>query len=163
MAMDNPLSTIVVLDEEPYCRYLPPNCSIEIGNIAEYPQNSRWDYLFVRNIRSVSNWGAYFDHLHGMLRPGGHIELVDIDDAYDVVCTCPQVGKWAKTNSSAGTSKGTSKGTRASAQANRCSACASFPSAKRRRDLLRESGFCKLTITYHARPWRVTDGAKLSR
>ena len=155
------MSTIVVLDKEPISAYLPPNCTIEVGNIVEYPQNSRWDYLFIRNLRGISDWGAYFDHLRGMLRREGHIELVDIDDAYDVVCTCPQLGEWAKTRNSTGTSKWT--GAWKSAQANICTSCASFPSATTRRDLLRESGFCKLTVTYHARPWRVTDGAKLSR
>ena len=161
VALKYPRSKVVILDKEPYSRYLPPNCTTEAGDIAEYPRNFFWDYVYVRNLRGIGDCGAYFDRLRGIVRSEGHIELVDIDDAYDVVCTCSQLGDWVKISTPGWTSK--SINAFKLGHASRCQICASFPTARRRRDLLRQSGFCKLTITYHARPGLTMHRAKISR
>lgn len=155
------MSKVVVLDKEPYSKHLPPNCTIEVGDINKDYEKSRWDYVFIRNVRDIRDWESYFNRLHDMLQPGGCIEFVDVDDAYDVVCTCPHLGDWATAYNYVAVSGGTD--ILKSGRANRCTICVSFPSAKSRRDLLRGSGFSKLKITYHARPWRIVDGTKVSR
>ncbi|KAK4069659.1 hypothetical protein Purlil1_13655 [Purpureocillium lilacinum] len=94
IARKHPAARVVVLVMEPHDAHLPNNCSIEIGAIETYPQSKAWDYLFVRNVRRPKDWAMYLKHLHGLLRTGGQIELVDIDNLDGVVCTCQQPADW---------------------------------------------------------------------
>lgn len=128
---------VFVLDKEPHSEYLPPNCTNEVGDITKDYEKSRWDYLLIRNVRDIGDWESYFNRLHGMLQSGGCIEFVDVDGEDDVVCTCPQLGDWATTCNYVTEPRGLSASK--SGRANTCCICASFPSAKSRRNLLRES------------------------
>jgi hypothetical protein len=140
IAMNDPLSEVVVLTTEPYSTYLPKNCTVEEGNIVEYDQDG-WDHVFIRNNRAVAHWGRYLIHLNNITRPGGRIELVDIDDKKGAVCTCAKhPSQWAR------------------AKRNRCRTCLEFPSVKARKDTLKASGFSELNIVYHGRMRRTRDG-----
>ncbi|KAG9249404.1 uncharacterized protein F5Z01DRAFT_641234 [Emericellopsis atlantica] len=143
-AVENPLSTVVILEEEPYSTYLPRNCTMEGGDIIEYPRKD-WDYVFIRNYRAVTDWKQYLSHLRSILQPGGQIELVDVHNAAAAICTCAQhPTEWAK------------------AKAKRCGTCFKYPSVKARGNMLRAYGFSELTVVYHNRPRRTQRKALVS-
>ncbi|KAG9252583.1 uncharacterized protein F5Z01DRAFT_638086 [Emericellopsis atlantica] len=134
IAVENPLSMVVILGKEPFSSYLPRNCTVEEGDIIDYPRKG-WDYVFIRNYRIVANWTQYFSHLHSITKPGGQIELVDVDNASKAICTCAQQPTdWT------------------TAKSMKCSTCLRYPSVQTRRNMLGASGFSDLAVVYHNRP-----------
>ncbi|KAG9249591.1 uncharacterized protein F5Z01DRAFT_474590 [Emericellopsis atlantica] len=144
IAVENPLSMVVILEKEPFSSHLPRNCTVEEGDIIEYPRKG-WDYVFIRNYRVVTDWTQYFSHLHSITEPGGRIELVDVDDAPEAICTCAQQPTdWTR------------------AKSKKCGICLRYPSVQTRRNMLGVSGFSDLAVVYHNRPRRAQRKAVVS-
>lgn len=130
-----PRAQVVILEPESLQWPVPANCTVEKADVEYYQRCMPCDYLFVRNVRTARSYKTYLSHLRHLVRRGGEVEIVDIDDIPSKVCTCQAV--WTK--------------------ATTCNTCLQFPDARARRDLMREAGFCDLKIMFHQKRLETPD------
>lgn len=84
--------------------------------IAKYGQSYTFDLIYTQNTVADEDL-PFFLKLKELLRPGGYIEIIDVERA----CSCGSASMWTAESD--------------------CETCGSFASVGERLDLMREAGF----------------------
>lgn len=142
MARLHPLAEVIVLEPNPFARLAPQNCHFEKGDIETYApideEGPKFDYIFLRNVRFVSDWPKLLLHLKSLLDPDGLLELMDVQTRGYTLCTCETPMQW---------------------HANpECRKCLVFPKSDDRRKLVEMAGFPEIVTHSPNRPVKNRDG-----
>jgi SAM-dependent methyltransferase len=81
-AEENPTASVIGTDLSPVQpEYVPPNCRFYIENAEEqWDFEHKFDYVHGRMlVVGIRNWARFFEQAYAALKPGGYIELQDLN------------------------------------------------------------------------------------